>query len=228
MKAPQYDQARKIAQKRALAVALSAGVLVLGLIIAVAWFFQSSRPPTLPTGIGAIMARGNPVQFDVCGESKAWTRPTRDEENQKWWTFGRYASMDRSVRESYWTSDFFVDYGEPSPDFDNVNLSGLWTLPDGVRSTCFEPAREDAIFKLEMAEIWVLLHSLKSVRQEGTNIFLVVEPTNTGVQFVQFARPVPNAMILHFITPEGQEIAQINEYKSPLWPYPSILPTPSP
>lgn len=221
---------RKIAQKRMLAVtnSLLSGAVVLGLIIAIAWLFESSRPPTLPTGSGAVMAQGNPVQFEVCGESKTWTRPTQDEENQKWWTFARYADMDRSIRESYWTRDFFVAYGNPSPEFDTVNLSGLWTLPDGVRGTCLEPARQEAVLKLETAEIWVLLHSVKDIRQEGTNIFLVVKPTSTGVQFVQFPRPGPSPMSLHFVTPEGQEIAQINEYKSPDWPYPSILPTPTP
>jgi hypothetical protein len=175
-----------------------------------------------------ILAHGDPVQFQVCGESKTWVRPTDAEENQKWWTFARYSGMDENLRQSFWTRDFFVAYGNASPEFDIVNLSGLWTLPDGVRDRCFDPLRQDAILKLQTAEVWILLHSVKSIHRNGVTTVLVVEPTSSGVQFVQFPRFGPSPMVLYFVTPEGRQIAQIDEFKSPEWPDPSLLPTPTP
>ncbi len=178
--------------------------------------------------VGDILAHGDPVQYEVCGESKTWVRPTDEEENQKWWTFARYAGMDKLIRQSYWTRDFFVAYGNASPEFDTVNLSGLWTLPDGVRDRCFEPQRQYAILKLQTAQVWILLHSVKSIKREGVTAAVVVEPTGSGVQFIQFPRFGPSPMVLYFVTPEGQQIAQIDEFKSPEWPYPSLLATPTP
>ena len=60
--------------------------------------------------------------------------PTRSK-TKKWWTFGRYADMDRKIRQSYWTSDFFVVYGDASPEFDIENLAGFGTLPNGREKT---------------------------------------------------------------------------------------------
>ena len=46
---------------------------------------------------------------------------------------------------------------------------------------------------------------------------------------MQFPRFKQSPMILHFVTPEGREIGQIDEFKGPdEWPYRSLLPTPTP
>jgi len=56
-----------------------------------------------------------------------------------------------------------------------------------------------------------------------------VEPSERGVQFVQFARPeqwLP--LTFHFVTEDGQEIEQIVEAESLYWPYPGLVPTSQP
>ncbi len=180
-----------------------------------------------PQGVPPVAAQNVQVPFEICGESTTWTRPSEDEQNIKWWTFGRYANMDKELRQSFWTRNFFVVYGHASPEFDVTNLSGLWTLPEGVQQKCFEPQCHDAVLKLEKAEVWVLLHAVKSVKRQDTIYVVVVEPTSRGAQFVQFPRPGQVPLTLQFTTQDGRELDKIEEAKSSYWPYPSLLPTPT-
>ena len=122
-----------------------------------------------------------------------------------------------------------VTYGHGSITHDIENLSGLWSLPKDVRARCLELERQDAILKLQKAEVWALYHQVKSVRWLGAHYVVVVEPVERGVQFVQFARPeqwLP--LTFHFVTEGGQEIEQIVEAESLYWPYPGLVPTPQP
>jgi len=192
-------------------------------------------PPTpsaetlhLPT-VAEIMAQGEEIPFEICGESTTWERPAEQEQNAKWWSSGRYAGGNEEVIKYLWIHNFFVVYGTASGEYDITNLSGLWTLPGDVRAKCFEPERHDAILKLQTAEVWALLHRVKSVKRLDTHYVVVVEPMEQGVQFVQFARPerwLP--LTLHSVTEDGQEIEKIIEAESPYWPYPQLIPTPQP
>lgn len=54
---------------------------------------------------------------------------------------------------------------------------------------------------------------------------MVVEPTEKGVQFIQFPRPerwLP--LTLHFVTKDREEVDTIVEAESPYWPYPQLIP----
>jgi len=127
----------------------------------------------------------------VCGESTTWTRPSEEEQDAKWWTFGRYKCADEQCEQNVkapWTHDFFVVYGDASTEYDLQNLSGLWTLQGEERAGCYEWERHEAVLRLEMAEAWVLLHRVKQVKRLGAFYVIVVEPTERGVQFVQFVQ----------------------------------------
>lgn len=125
--------------------------------------------------------------------------------------------------------DFFVAYGNASGEYDIINLSGLWTLAGDARGKCVEPDRQDAILKLEKAEVWALPHRVKDIRRVGTDYHIVVEPAEKGVQFVQFARPEQQVpLTLHFVTANGQEVEKIVEAESPYWPHPQLIPTRQP
>jgi hypothetical protein len=179
--------------------------------------------------VSGIAAQGEQIPFEICGESTTWIRPTEEEQKAKWWDFGRYAGGNDEVIKYPWTHDFFVAYGNASGEYDIINLSGLWTLAGEVRSKCIEPDRQDAILKLEKAEVWVLLHRVKSVRRVGTDHYITVEPTEKGGQFVQFARPEQQVpLTLHFVSESGQELEKIVEAESPYWPYPQLIPTRQP
>lgn len=183
---------------------------------------QQSEPT-----ITQIMAQGEEVPFEICGQATTWVRPSEEEQRAKWWTFGRYAGGDEKVIKHPWTHNFFVTYGSASTEYDITNLSGLWTLPGGVRAPCFEAERHDAILKLQTAEIWVLLHKVKRIKRLDTHYAVVVEPTEKGVQFVQFPRPERHLpLTLYFVTEDGQELDKIIEAET--WPYPQLVPTPQP
>ena len=198
------------------------------ILVAVVLLAACAAPTPVPT-VANVMVQGEQVPFEICGESATWTRPTEGEQKAKWWDTGRYAGGDDKVIKYPWTHDFFVAYGNASGEYDIINLSGLWTLAGNVRSKCIEPDRQDAVLKLEKAEVWVLLHRVKGIRRVGTDYYIVVEPTEKGVQFVQFSRPQQQVpLTLHFVTENGQEVEKIAEAESPYWPYPQLIPTRQP
>jgi len=206
------------------------------MLLAIISLVACAAPASTPTGATAnkpttsgIAAQGEQIPFEICGESSTWTRPTEEEQRAKWWDSGRYAGGDEGVIKYPWTHNFFVAYGNASSEYDIINLSGLWTLEGDVRSQCIEPERQDAILKLQKAEVWVLLHRVKSIKRVGTDYYIVVEPVEKGVQFVQFPRPEQQVpLALHFVTEDGQEVEKIVETESPYWPYPQLVPTRQP
>ena len=115
-----------------------------------------------------ILAQGDELLFEICGESTTWVRPSEQEQGAKWWDSGRYAGADEEVIKYPWTHTFLVAYGHASTEYDLTNLSGLWTLPEDVRAKCFEPEPHDAVLKLERAEAWVLLHRVQSIKRLDT------------------------------------------------------------
>ncbi len=210
-------------------------ILVLSLVLAgVVWLAACAAPapqggPAPAPTATPVAAQGEALPFEVCGESATWTRPTDGEQKAKWWDNGRYAGTDQKVIQYPWTHDFFVAYGNASSEYDVINLSGLWTLAGDERAKCIEPATQDAILRLHKAEVWVLLHQVKSVRHVGTDYYVLVEPAGKGVQFVQFARPEQQVpLVLHFVSESGREIEKIVEAESPYWPYSQLVPTHQP
>jgi hypothetical protein len=182
------------------------------------------HPPT----VAKIMAQGEELSFEICGESTTWTRPTEKEQNAKW-SSGRYADGNEEVIKYPWIHNFFVVYGHASGEYDIINLSGLWTLSGDVRAKCFEPEPHDDILKLKTAEVWTLLYRVISIKRLDTHYVVLVEPMEKGVQFVQFARPERQLpLTLHFVAKDGQEVEGIVEAESPYWPYPQLIPTPQP
>lgn len=187
----------------------------------------SAATPRLSPTFAEILAHGEKVPFEVCGESTSWVRPSEEQQASKWG--GRYAGANEEVTKYPWTHNFFVVYGSASIESDIENLSGLWTVQGGERGKCFEPERHDAILKLQTAEVWALLHKVNSIKRLDTSYVIVVEPGQRGVQFVQFPRPsgwLP--LTLYFVTSDGQEVEKIAEADYMYWPYPQLVPTPQP
>jgi len=151
-------------------------IMLLAIILLVACAASASAPTGATANkstISRIAAQGEQIPFEICGESTTWTRPAEEEQQAKWWNSGRYAGGDEGVIQYPWTHDFFVVYGDASVEYDIINLSGLWTLEGDVRSQCIEPERQDAIKKLQKAEVWVLLHRVKTIKRVGTDYYLL-------------------------------------------------------
>ncbi len=215
----------------ATGLALAALLAIIG---AVALLFWATRGPSAVSpakivqhtpGVKEISTHGEDTPFEICGESSAWVRPSEEEQTRKWWNSGRYAGIGDEYLKRLWADDFFVAYGNASTEFDFENLSGLWTLPADVRAKCLEPQRQEAVLKLQVAEIWALFHRVINIKGLETNYVIVVEPAASGVQFVQFSRPSEHKpLTLHFVTQGGEELKDIVEAESPDWPYPSLVP----
>ena len=176
-----------------------------------------------------ILAQGEEVPFEVCGESSTWMRPSEEEQKRKWWSSPRYSNADKERIQRFWTHDFFVSYGFASPEFEVLSLTGLWTLPDGVRDKCFERQGLEAVQNGQKAEVWVLLHKVQRVKRLGTDYAVVVEPVGQGVQFVRFPRPEQKGpLTLYYITQDGQVVDVYREGVEDTWPHRSPQPTAKP
>ncbi len=167
--------------------------------------------------ISEIRSKGEDVNFEICGESTSWTRPSESDQDTKWWRSGRYAGLDEKAVKYPWTHGFFVAYGTASLGYDLINLSGLWTLPGDIRTKCLE--QSDTILKLQTAELWALYHRVEGITRLNTYYVVTVESVDTGVQFVHFSRPKDQLpMTLYFVDENGREIDTIAEAEN--WPYP--------
>jgi len=101
----------------------------------------SLTPTPRPLAIAEILAQGEELPFEVCGESTTWKRPSEEEQSAKWWASGPYKCTDEQCEQNVkapWTHDFFVVYGSASIEYDLQNLSGLWTLQGEERAGCYE------------------------------------------------------------------------------------------
>jgi hypothetical protein len=213
-----------------------AALLVIVAVVGGVWWTTRGPSAVSPAKIvqhtpsaKEISTHGEDTPFEICGESSAWVRPPEEEQTRKWWNSGRYAGIGDEYLKRLWADDFFVAYGNASTEFDLENLSGLWTLPADVRAKCLEPQRQEAVLKLQVAEIWALFHRVINIKRLETNYVIVVEAAANGVQFVQFSRPSEHKpLTLHFVTQGGEELKDIVEAESLDWPYPSLVPTRQP
>ena len=171
-----------------------------------------------------IVAEGEALPVVVCGEASTWVRPSAERQREKWWENGRYAGLDEETLLYPWEHGFFVAYGTASLDYDVVNLSGLWTLPEGVREDCLEAERQEAVLKLDTAEVWLLFYRVVSVKWIGEQYAITVEPSGGGVQFIQFARPEARVPLTVYFVREGdgKVLETIVEAESIYWPYPAL------
>ena len=216
------DAGQKIKMPASILLITTLSLLVVGCKAArVPAQITSATAPSAqsePT-VSEIRSKGEDVNFEICGESTSWTRPSESDQDTKWWRSGRYAGLDEKAVKYPWTHGFFVAYGAASLEYDLINLSGLWTLPGDARTKCLE--QSDTILKLQTAELWALYHRVKGITRLNTCYVVTVESVDTGVQFVHFSRPKDYLpMTLHFVDENGQEIDTIAEAEN--WPYPQL------
>jgi hypothetical protein len=182
----------------------------------------------IPQGIVAIppsktipTSSGKAIAFEVCSASPAWVRPTNKAQMQQLQSTGRYADAktNREIQnliQQFWTRNviLFGGYGL-SARIEPIYLSGLWTIPntiDSISNKCY--ASRQRILDLnsgKTAEVWLLLHKVRSVKWFDNRYVMVVQPVRQGAQFMQFTRveqqPTP---VLQVIAEDGKELEVIN------------------
>ncbi len=152
------------------------------------------------------------VKFETCAAVADWQRPGADEQSQHLEKDARYATgtdSDSSTASSqFWDRQVvsFTTYGL-SARIEPVDLTGLWTV-DAQMQNCYTPETTMAINQDNRAEAWLLNHRIKSLVWEGDRYVMTVEPTDTGMQVVQFERDEQMAALpLEVVTADGEAIA---------------------
>ena len=152
------------------------------------------------------------VKFDTCATVADWQRPSADEQSKHLEKDPRYAMAtdnegSKAASSQFWDGQVvsFTTYGL-SARIEPVTLAGLWTV-DAEMQDCYTPETTTAINQGDRAEAWLLNHRIKSLVWEGDRYVMTVEPTNTGMQVVQFERNDGLAALpLEVVTTDGEAI----------------------
>lgn len=140
-----------------------------------------------------INTESQPVSFEVCSNLPDWERPDLDAQTETLTSNPRYSdSLDveplQSLSEKFWHESIitFTTYGL-SARTEPVNLSGVWTVIDAM-DPCYEGDRPEAINQGQLGEIWLIGHRIITIEWLGDQYKVVVEPTQKGLQAIQFDR----------------------------------------
>jgi hypothetical protein len=177
----------------------------------------ATTPPskTTPTSSGKVIA------FEVCSASPAWVRPESKVQMQQIKSTGRYADAKtnqeiQNLIQQFWTRNviLFASYGL-SARIEPIYLSGLWTIPntiDSISNKCY--ASKQRILDLnsgKKAEVWLLLHKVRSIKWLDHRYVMVVQPMSQGAQFIQLMRVEQQSTpTMQVITENGRELEVIN------------------
>ncbi|MEM6520220.1 MAG: hypothetical protein AAF722_12925 [Cyanobacteria bacterium P01_C01_bin.70] len=133
------------------------------------------------------------VAYEVCGELDDWERPSLAEQTTALRENPRYgaaiaADPLKSLFDKFWQESLitFTTYGL-SARSEPIHLSGVWTGIEAM-STCYEGDRPAAVNAGELAEMWLIGYKIVDFSWTGEAYQLIVEPTSTGLRFVQFER----------------------------------------
>jgi hypothetical protein len=189
-----------------------------GVGLAVASQSDTTVPPLSDTKVppvGAIAIAGQPVAdipFKVCGEAQTWARPTQADQAKKLQSLPRYegnrASPElKALSQRFWQQEIFsfTQYGL-SLRMEPIYLSGLWTVEDTLWK-CYDSTDVTQINAGKIAEVWVLSHRVTRVQWTGEQYVMVVQPAQSGVQFIQFPRRESRSTLpLKVITEKGTKL----------------------
>ncbi|MEH2424075.1 MAG: hypothetical protein V7K48_25165 [Nostoc sp.] len=150
------------------------------------------------------------VPFKICNSSETWVRPTKAEQMKFLSSMNaRYNDLTKNPeRYERWFSYniySFTTFGGSS-FFDYHYLAGLWTPSGNHEWQCGEFSR-NKINTGEIAEVWVLLYRVISIKWVGNHYLMVVKPTKKGLQYIQLSRQEhQDSLPLKVVTEDGSEI----------------------
>lgn len=133
------------------------------------------------------------MAYDVCGELPDWERLSLEEQTAALMDNPRYGeaiAIDplKSLFEKFWHESLitFTTYGL-SARTEPINLSGVWTGVEAM-SACYEGDRPANINAGTLGEMWLIGYQIVDFSWTGEAYRVTVEPTETGLRFVQFER----------------------------------------
>ncbi|RZM74433.1 hypothetical protein [Leptolyngbya iicbica] len=160
-----------------------------------------------PTQVAIATAPPTAIAYDICGEIDDWQRPSLEEQTTALQENPRYGEALateplQSLFEKFWHESLitFTTYGL-SARTEPIYLSGVWTGIDEM-SACYEGDRPTAINAGERAEMWLIGYQVVDFTWTGDQYQMTVEPTTTGLRFLQFER-VESAATLPLVVLEN-------------------------
>ncbi|WP_375514195.1 hypothetical protein [uncultured Nostoc sp.] len=150
------------------------------------------------------------VPFKICSSSETWVRPTKAEQMKFLLSTKRYDDLtkepeyyERWLRYNIFS---FTTFGGSS-FFDYHYLAGLWTPTGNPVWQCDKKFSRTKINTGEIAEVWVLLYRVISIKWVGNHYLMVVKPTKKGFQKIQLSRREDqDSLPLKVITEDGSEM----------------------
>ncbi|MEM1279313.1 MAG: hypothetical protein AAF827_18445 [Cyanobacteria bacterium P01_D01_bin.6] len=155
-----------------------------------------------PASTAAVIPTSTPqaITYSVCGEIPDWERLSLEAQTAALMDNPRYGdalTTDplQSLFEKFWHESLitFTTYGL-SARTEPIYLSGVWTGIEEM-SACYEGDRPTAINAGEVAEIWLIGYQVVDFTWSGETYQLTVEPTSTGLRFLQFERVEGNGTL---------------------------------
>ncbi|MBW4469026.1 MAG: hypothetical protein KME45_01330 [Stenomitos rutilans HA7619-LM2] len=177
---------------------------------------SQSAPSIQPSSAIAIAVQpAAEIPFEVCGEAQNWVRPPRADQLKKLQSLPRYANDPnsqplQSLSKRFWQQDVFsfTQYGL-SLRVEPIYLSGLWTVEDTLWR-CYNATNITQINAGKTAEVWVLSHRVTRIQWTGEQYVMTVQPSRTGVQFIQFPRRESRSSLpLKVITDKGTKLTVV-------------------
>jgi hypothetical protein len=161
-------------------------------------------------------ATANSLSVEICLNLTDWQRPSELAQAKQLETMPRYGVALQSdpldeMAKDWWSHEIFsfTTYGL-SARTDPLYLSGIWTALDDTWD-CYSGDQPEQINRGERAEMWLLHHRLVGLEWQDDQYVATVEPADSGLQLVQFARrESAQSLPLSIITTTGQTLAVLS------------------
>jgi len=152
-------------------------------------------------------------EITVCVDLPDWQRPSEQTQRKRLEQMPRYNGLLEdetlvSLAKDWWTHEAFsfTTYGL-SARTDPHYLSGIWTALDQIWD-CYGGEQPQQINAGELAELWLINHRLVELQWQDNQYVIIVEPSSSGLQLLQFARQDNAAALpVTMLTAAGQEVA---------------------
>lgn len=131
---------------------------------------------------------GDPFPIEPCAEMAEWSRPPEDQQVAIW-NDPRWSGVGKADLREVLVQDFLLLGPSASIRHDLLQLTGLWTLPDGAWDGCRDESLQQALRAGAISELWLFGHTAVGATVGPAGVYSVaVEPTGSGVQIVHLPR----------------------------------------
>lgn len=153
------------------------------------------------------------IPVDLCVNLPDWQRPPSHVQTKQLEAMPRYGAALAEeplaeVVKAWWSHQVFsfTTYGL-SARTDPLYLSGIWTAMDDTWN-CYNGEQPERINNGDLAEVWLIHHQLLGLQWQDNQYVMLVEPTPSGLQLLQFPRREQNQSLpLTLVTAAGEVLA---------------------